>query len=125
MLSLFTEKVSDPNQLFNKNQEFKRGYDQLVKGKNVLIVEDLTTTGGSIKRVGKAVEYAEGNIVSLCVMINRDPKRVNAESIGFPFTQLGMLKAEAFDEEDCLYCKEKKPINTTVGHGKEFLSSKK
>ena len=125
VLSVFTEKVSDPNQLFNKNQEFKRGFDQLVKGKNVLIVEDLTTTGGSVKRVVDAVKKAKGNIVSICVMVNRDPDLVNSKSIGAEFTQLGILKAEAFDEVDCTYCKEKRPINTTVGHGKEYLESKK
>src|SRR3989344_7189654 len=38
----------------------KRGYDQIVKGKQVLVVEDLTTTGGSIKKVGEIVREAGG-----------------------------------------------------------------
>lgn len=125
VLSLFTEKVSSPDQLFNKNQEFKRGYDLLVKNKNVLIVEDLTTTGGSVKRVVEAIQKAGGNIICVCVMINRDPKQVNSESIGAPFTQLGIVEAEAFDEDKCPYCKNNVPINTTVGHGKEYLKAKK
>ncbi len=125
VLSIFTEKVSSPDQLFNKNQEFKRGYDGLVKEKNVLIVEDLTTTGGSIKRVVDAVRNAGGNIVSVCVMINRDPKLVNSTTLGVPFTQLGILEAEAFDENECPYCKNNTPINSIVGHGKEYLKAKK
>ncbi|HEY4526512.1 MAG TPA: phosphoribosyltransferase family protein, partial [Candidatus Paceibacterota bacterium] len=41
----------------------RRGYDALVKGKNILIVEDLTTTGGSIKKVVETARTAGGNIV--------------------------------------------------------------
>lgn len=125
VLSVFTEKVSDPNQLFNKNQEFKRGFNLLVKEKNVLIIEDLTTTGGSVKRVVEAVKKAGGNIISICVMVNRDPDLVNSKSVGAEFTQLGILKAEAFEEAECPYCEKNRPINTTVGHGKEYLESKK
>src|SRR3989344_4086292 len=40
VLGIFTEKDEDDNQVF------KRGYSEFVKGKNVLIVEDLVTTGG-------------------------------------------------------------------------------
>ncbi len=122
VLSVFTEKVSQPEQLFNKNQEFKRGYDSLVKQKKILIVEDLTTTGGSIKRVIAAVKKAGGTIVAACVMINRNPKHVNTSTLGVPFDQLGILEAEAFDQHDCPYCKTNRPINITVGHGKEFLA---
>lgn len=125
VLSLFTEKDSEPNQIFNKNQEFKRGYGELLKGKNVLIVEDLTTTGGSIKRVIDAVRAAGGIIISACVMINRDPKLVNSATVNAPFTELGVLEAESFDESQCPYCKENRPINTTIGHGKEYLLKKK
>jgi orotate phosphoribosyltransferase len=36
----------------------KRGYDEVIKGKNTLVVEDLTTTGGSIKKVVEAARAA-------------------------------------------------------------------
>lgn len=124
VLSLFTEKVSSENKFFNRNQEFKRGYDLLVKDKNVLIVEDLTTTGGSVKKVVEAVRKAGGKIISACVMINRNPEHVNSKTIQAPFSQLGIVRAEAFDEKDCPYCRNKKPINTTVGHGAEYLKTK-
>src|SRR3989344_2498483 len=45
ILAVYTEKTPDNNQIF------KRGYDKIVKSKNVLVVEDLTTTGGSVKKV--------------------------------------------------------------------------
>ncbi|MCL4353580.1 hypothetical protein M1615_03915, partial [Patescibacteria group bacterium] len=112
------------NQIFNKDQEFKRGYEKLVKNKNVLIVEDLTTTGGSLKKVIGAVRKAGGKRLWACVMVNRNPDEINSKTIGVQFSQLGIVAAEAFDEDECPYCKIGRPINTTVGHGKEYLKSK-
>lgn len=57
VIGIFTEKDEDSNQVF------KRGYDKLVKGKKVLIVEDLTTTGGSVKKVVDSVKKAGGKVV--------------------------------------------------------------
>lgn len=118
VLSLYTGKDEQENQVFG------RGNDAFTKGKNALIIEDLTTTGGSVKKVIKAVEEAGGNIVAVGVMVNRSPDVVNAALFGYPFSSLGILFTEAFNVEDCPYCKENRPINTTVGHGKKFLEEK-
>ena len=48
ILSIFTEKTPENGQIL------KRGYDQLVKGKRVLAVEDTVTTGGSVKKTTDA-----------------------------------------------------------------------
>lgn len=119
ILSLFTEKDE------NSNQVFKRGYDTLVKEKNVVIIEDLATTGGSIKKVINSVRNAGGIVTGVGVMVNRDPKSVTSKSIGAPLYSLGTLIAESFDEEKCPLCKSKIPINTIVGHGKTFLAKHK
>ncbi len=68
ILAVFTEKDS------NKNQVLERGFEKLVKGKNVLVVEDFTTTGGSVKSAADSVSAAGGNIVEVCVIVNRDPQ---------------------------------------------------
>ena len=119
VLGVYTEKTPD------KDQVFTRGYDTLVKGKNVLIIEDLTTTGGSVAKVVKSVKKAGGKVVSVCTMINRDPAKVTSKVIGAPFSSLGVLKAEAFDANKCPLCKKIVPINTSVGHGKKYLESLK
>lgn len=119
VLGVYTEKTPE------KNQIFTRGYDKLVKGKNVLVVEDLTTTGGSVKKVVNSVKEAGGKIVAVSVMVNRDPKLVTSETIGAPFDSLAVLKAESWEENDCPMCKKNMPVNTTVGHGKKYLESKK
>ena len=105
-------------------QVLRRGYNAIVKGKKVLVVEDLTTTGGSVKQVVDCVKDAGGEVVSVCVMVNRDPKNVNAESVGAPFVAADVLEAQAFDEADCPFCKEGRPINTKIGHGRQNLESK-
>lgn len=118
VLGLFTEKDEESNQIF------KRGYDQLVKRKNVLILEDLTTTGGSVKKVVKSVRKAGGKVVEVCVMINRDPKNVTSKTVGAPLSSLGIFKAESFDADKCPLCRKNVPINTVVGHGKKYLQFK-
>jgi len=118
ILGVYTEKDAE------KNQVFTRGYDKLVKGKNVLVIEDLTTTGGSVKKVVNSVMGAGGNVVNVCVMVNRDPENINSELIGAPFNSLAVLKAESWEEADCPLCKENVPSNTTVGHGKKYLEAK-
>ena len=87
-----------------KEQIFTRGYDKHVKGKNVLVIEDLTTTGGSVRKVVDSVKVAGGNVVAVCVMVNRDPNNVTSEVVGGPFSALGILPAEAFDEAVCPLC---------------------
>ncbi|CAN5131093.1 phosphoribosyltransferase family protein [soil metagenome] len=119
VLGIYTEKDAD------KNQIFTRGYDTYVKGKNVLIVEDLTTTGGSVKKVVDTVRKAGGNVVQVCVMVNKDPENVTSDLMGVPFSSLAELKVETYSAEECPLCKENVPINTKVGHGKKFLDAKK
>ncbi|HVA96655.1 MAG TPA: phosphoribosyltransferase family protein [Candidatus Acidoferrales bacterium] len=118
ILGVYTEKDAE------KNQIFTRGYDKLVKGKNVLIIEDLTTTGGSVKKVVNSVNAAGGKVVQVCVMVNRDPENITSETIGAPFSSLAVLKAESWDEKNCPLCKKNIPVDTRVGHGKKYLAEK-
>ncbi len=120
VLGVYTAKDETGNQVFDR-----RGYDKLVKGKKVLIVEDLTTTGGSVKKVVDTVKAAGGEVVAVCVMVNRDPKLVTAESVGAPFRPADVFIVDSFEESECPYCKEGRPINTELGHGKEYLAKKK
>jgi orotate phosphoribosyltransferase len=108
----------------DKSFTFTRGYDQYIKGKKVLVIEDLTTTGGSVKKIADVVRAAGGNVVAVGVMVNRDPENVNSEMMEAPFFALGVLKAEAFDEAEMPADLAARPINTTVGHGKKYLEAK-
>ncbi len=118
VLGIYTEKTPD------KNQIFTRGYGDLVPGKRVLIVEDITTTGGSVKKVITSVLKAGGEIVGVCVLANRDSSKVNTNTIGVPFESLCEVKFRAWEEQACPLCKKNIPVNTTVGKGREFLLKK-
>jgi len=102
----------------------RRGYDQLIKGKNVLIVEDLTTTGGSIKKVVSAARACGANVVGAIALCNRGG--VTKEAVGNPevFDQLLKVHLDQWPAESCDLCKAGTPVNTEVGHGKQFLASK-
>lgn len=100
----------------------KRGYGQLIPGKNVLVVEDVLTTGGTAKRVVEAVRAIGGNVVGLGAICNRGA--VTSKDVGGvpKFVALTQIKLEAWDEAVCPLCQQNVPINTDVGKGWEFLA---
>lgn len=103
---------------------FTRGYDAFVKGKKVLVVEDVLTTGGSVKKVIEMTRKAGGKIVGLGVIANRG--NVKAKDVGVKkIDALINLQFNTMEAIDCTLCKEKVPVNTNVGKGKLFLAGKK
>lgn len=115
---IYTDKTPEGGQIFT------RGYDRYVKDKKVLIVEDTTVKGKSVKKVIDAVRDAGGKIIGVCVMINRDPKNVNSETLGVPFESLSEYIVPDYESNKCPFCAAGIPINTKVGHGKQFLDNK-
>ena len=115
IVGVYAEKMPD------KSMAFTRGYDSLIKGRKVLVIEDLTTTGGSVKKVVDLVRETGGEVVKVLVMINRNPEVVNESSIGAPFAALGEIRAEAWSQEELPERIKARPINTKVGHGKKWL----
>jgi len=103
---------------------FTRGYGAFVKGKKVLVVEDVLTTGGSVKKVIDLVRKSGGTIVGLAVIANRGgvkPSDVGVQKM----SALMNIQMSAMDEKDCTLCKDGIPVNTNVGKGKLFLAGKK
>ncbi len=103
----------------------KRGYDKLIVGKRVLVVEDVLTSGGSAKKVIEAVRALGGNVVGLGVLCNRGG--ITPADVGDvpKLVALVDVTLEAWDESDCFLCKMKVPINTDVGKGREFVARKR
>ena len=118
VLGVYTEKTQD------KDQIFTRGYDKLVKGKKVLVVEDITTTGGSVMKVIASVKKAGGEVIGVCVLANRNPDEINSRTLEIPYQSLAEIKMQAWDEETCPLCQKRVPINTVVGKGSDYLKSK-
>ena len=101
----------------------KRGYDKLVAGENVLVVEDVLTTGGSVKGVVEAIRRLGGNIVGLGALCNRGG--ITSRDVVVPrLFALVNANLDAWPEANCPLCEEGVPINTDVGKGREFLARK-
>jgi orotate phosphoribosyltransferase len=118
ILGIFTEKLPD------RSQVLERGFDTLVKGKKILVIEDITTTGGSVKKVVDSLRGAGGKVVAVSVMVNRDPKLVTKEAVGGPFSPLAVFNIVSYEEKECPLCKNNTPVNPELGHGKEYLEEK-
>lgn len=120
-LAVYAEKEGDgPGKKFF----FGRGYDKHIAGKNVLVVEDVLTTGGSARQVIELVREHGGNVIGLSALCNRG--NVQPEDVGgAPISTLIAINLQTYAEEECPFCQQHVPINTTVGKGRAFLARQK
>src|SRR5690606_11017507 len=109
VLALYAEKADDDLVL-------RRGYDRLVAGTRVLVVEDVINTGGSALKAVEAVRTAGGTVTAISVLVNRSPGVVTEASFGAPLLALAEFPAEAWEAAECRLCREGKPINPRIGH---------
>ena len=98
-----------PN-IFSEREEgkmtFRRGF-RVEAGQKVLVVEDVVTTGGSVKEVIGLVRAAGGEVVGVGSVVDRSGGKAD---FGVPFRALMTLEATNWKEEDCPLCKEGVPI---------------
>ncbi len=88
-LAYFTEKTADGG------MELRRGFD--VKGKRVLLIEDIVTTGGSIIKAAEAVRAAGGEVVAFAILVDRSSGRFKPDA---PFEALITLEIESFQPDN-------------------------
>lgn len=117
VLGVYAEKEGD-------GFVIKRGYDKLSSGKKTLIVEDILTTGGSVKKVIDAARAIGANVMGLGVLCNRGG--IKAEDVSHPPELFALINVnfDAWDEKDCPLCAKNVPINTDVGHGRKYVQAK-
>lgn len=116
VLSAYTESIDGIQSIT------KRGYDAVVKGKNVVVIEDIVNTGKSIREVVAAVQAADGNVVGAVALINRNENDAMIEAmLGVPFQSLSQMPLAAYDEGEVPEWLKQIPINTELGHGAKYL----
>ena len=95
----FTERVDGKMKL-------KRGF-QLLQDDNVLIVEDIITTGSSVLEVIKEIEKFKSTIVGLGYLVDRS--NGNAK---FPFPSKPLIKLDVinYKPDECPLCKSGIPL---------------
>ncbi|MFA5080026.1 MAG: phosphoribosyltransferase family protein [Candidatus Paceibacterota bacterium] len=113
VLSVYAEKVKNGDAFI-----IRRDYDELVTDKNVLVVDDVITTGGSIKKVMKAVRHIGGNVIGLGVLFNRGGITLQDFADVPELFALVNVKLDVWGKEECPLCAQNIPINTNVGKGK-------
>jgi orotate phosphoribosyltransferase len=120
-LAVYAEKGVD---IPDKQFFFSRGYDRYVPGKNVLVVEDVLTTGGSARQVIELVRQHGGNVIGLSALCNRG--NVRPDDVGnVSIHTLVAISLETFTEAECPFCQQQVPINTDLGKGRAFLARQK
>jgi len=120
ILGMWADKVSG-----TLEREFifeREGFEEKIKGKRVLILEDIINQMASIKAMIKAVREAGGIIVGIgSLEANRG---VSAEAMDVSkFVQLCSVEYEVWDPADCAVdglCAKREPVVTDIGHGDDF-----
>ncbi|WP_274964222.1 phosphoribosyltransferase family protein, partial [Tepidanaerobacter syntrophicus] len=76
-------------------------------GEKVLVVEDVVTTGGSVKEVISVVKELKGDIAAVAALVDRSGGKVD---FGVPAYYALNLEVESYLPEECPLCKENIPI---------------
>ena len=80
----------------NGNMVIRRGFN-LEHGEKVLIVEDVITTGGSVKEVMNLVENANANIIGLGILVDRSNGNVKLHNNQYSIIK---LNADSYNEDE-------------------------
>lgn len=105
--AIFTERE-------NGKMTLKRGF-QIPEGTKVLVVEDITTTGGSIKEVIDVVREHGGEVIGVGLLVDRSGGKVN---LGVRTEALLHLNVETFKPESCPLCAQGVPFTKRGRTGK-------
>jgi orotate phosphoribosyltransferase len=100
----------------------RRGYDHLVTGKRVLVVDDIVNTGHSIRQTMVAVRQAKGEVIAAGALVTRG--NVIASRLGVDnFIYLLEYKIPTWPADRCPLCKANVPVNTQYAHGADYLAA--
>ena len=80
----------------------RRGFE-VTAGERVLVVEDVTTTGGSVREVMQAAQERQGQIVGVGAILNRSAEPID---LGVPLHVLAMLQMQNYQPDACLLCQQ-------------------
>lgn len=90
-------------------RSFQRDY-HLAPGERVLVVDDVLTSGGSVRETIEAVRKAGGLPVGVAVMVDRSGGKVD---FGLPFFAATEVAMDTFDPSDCPLCRNGVPLKIT------------
>ncbi|MFC1931825.1 orotate phosphoribosyltransferase [Chloroflexota bacterium] len=96
---IFAEKEGE-------ERAFRRGFN-IDPGERVLIVDDILTTGGSIREVISAVNKLGGKIIGIGVLVDRSSQKTDFD---VPLFSCYRAITTTYKPEDCPLCAAKIPL---------------
>lgn len=93
--NFFTERGEDGKMLL------RRGF-QVNPGQKVLVVEDVVTTGGSVREVVELVQKAGGIVVGIGSIVDRTGGKID---FGVPFRSVISVEVESWEPQECPLCR--------------------
>ncbi len=103
--SVFAEKNEDGG----PGRSFLRGFE-IRPGERVLVVDDVLTTGGSVRDVVDAVRRLGGEVIGVAVLVDRSAGKVE---FGAPFFACLQLDLPAYPPDACPLCDAGVPLKVT------------
>ena len=85
----------------NGEMTLRRGFS-VPKGAKVLVVEDVVTTGGSVKEVVALLQSLGAEVVGVGSIVDRSNGNVD---FGVPFEAVLSMEVVSYDAQDCPICK--------------------
>lgn len=89
----------------NGAMTFRRGF-HVEQGQRVLVVEDVVTTGGSVKEVIELIKSAGGIVVGVGSVVDRSGGKAD---FGVPFHALMSAEFDTWEADACPLCKSGVP----------------
>lgn len=102
---IFAEKTGE------KERAFRRGFT-VSPGERVLIVDDILTSGGSIREVMAAVAGFKGKTIGVGVLVDRSEQKID---FGVPLFSCLRSATITYSPSDCPLCAAKVPLTRPGG----------
>jgi len=91
--------------------KLRRGFE-IRKEERVVVVEDVITTGGSVKEIVEIVQGEGGKVEGIGVIVDRSKPSLSDElvTLNLPLNSLLRIDIETYSPEECPICKKGIPL---------------